>query len=355
MSDSKFVASFNSQFDRLRRSVAGDSNMVRLSFIMVFSFVLMSALKPELFLTGDNFRSMAYQLPEIGIFAIAVMLAMLIGGIDLSVVGIGNISGILSAYVMMKLAPMIGGIGAVVVGILVAMCIGVICGFINGVLIAKVGIPAMLATLGTMEIFSGLGIVLTKGAAVFGLPEEYAYIGTGAITGIPTPIIIFIVVVSIFTIVLQKKKFGLELYLLGTNPKAARFTGIKNSATIIKAHMLGGFLASIAGIILSSRVNSAKADYGSSYTLLCILVSVLGGVNPNGGFGKVTGVVMSILTLQFLSSGFNMLRFDSYQKNFIWGAVLILAMIMNYYGNKRADKRKSKLSMKAQKNQAEAG
>ena len=120
----------------------------------------------------------------------------------------------------------------------------------------------------------------------------------------------------------------------------ARFAGINTDMTIIRTHMAGGLLASIGGIILSSRVTSAKASYGSSYILQCLLVAILGGINPNGGFGKVPGIVMAILTLQFLSSGFNMMRADSYFKTFIWGFVLIAAMIINYYGDKAAEKKK---------------
>lgn len=326
----------------IRRDLLSDGNLVRLAVIMVVSFVLMASLNPEMYLTSKNFMAMAYQFPEIGLFSIAVMIAMLMGGINLSVLGIGNLSAIVAAYTMISLAPSMGDIGAIIIGILVALLVGLVCGALNGTLIAMVGIPAMLATLGTMEIFSGLGIYFTSGSAVFGLPPQYEVIGAKTLLGIPIPLIIFIVVVAICILILQKKKFGLEVYLLGTNAKAARFTGIDTKRDIIKAHMLGGLLSAIAGVIMSSRTISAKADYGSSYTLQCILVAVLGGINPNGGFGKVGGVVMAILTLQFLSSGFNMLRVDTYFKAFIWGAVLVAALIINYYGNKFAERKKTK-------------
>lgn len=329
-------------FHGIRSDLLSDGNLVRLSVIMVVSFVLMAALNPSIYLTSKNFLSMAYQFPEIGLFSIGVMIAMLMGGINLSVLGIGNLSAIIAAYTMIALAPAVGNIFAIVIGIVVALIVGLVCGALNGVLIAKIGIPAMLATLGTMEIFSGIGIFLTDGSAVFGLPAEYEIIGARTILGIPIPLVIFIVVVAVCVVILQKKKFGLEVYLLGTNEKAARFTGIDTKKDIIKAHMLGGLLAAIAGVIMSSRTISAKADYGSSYTLQCILVAVLGGVNPSGGFGRVAGVVMAILTLQFLSSGFNILRADSYFKAFIWGAVLVATLIINYYGNKNADRKKMK-------------
>ena len=352
--ESKATAKFNEKFSAFVKSVTSDGNLVRLFFIMVGVFVLMAALRPEKFLTANNFTSMAYQMPEIGVFAIAVMMAMLLGGIDLSVVGVGNLSGIVATMTIIALQPTLGTWPSIWIGIALALCTGIACGFLNGFLIAKVGIPAMLATLGSMEIFSGIGIAVTKGAAVFGTPDEFTFIGAKAYLGIPGPMIVFILVVIIFTIFLQKKQYGMELYLLGTNPKASRFSGIKNTSVIIKTHVAASVLASIAGIIIASRANSAKADYGSSYTLQCLLVAILGGVNPSGGFGTVIGVVMAICTLQFLSSGFSILRFDSYLKTFIWGAVLIAAMIMNYYGNKMADKRKSRIASEINKDKSAA-
>lgn len=331
----------------IRSDLFSDGNLVRLSVIMVISFVLMAALKPEIYLTKKNFLSMAYQFPEMGLLAIGVMIAMLLGGINLSVLGIGNLSSIVAAYTMIALAPQTGSMVAIAAGIVVALIIGILCGALNGFLIAKVGIPAMLATLGTMEIFSGIGVFLTNGAAVFGLPAEYEIIGSSTLLGVPIPLIIFAVVVVICHILFQKKKFGQEIFLIGTNAKAARFTGINVDFDIIKAHMLGGLLAAVAGIIMSSRATSAKADYGSSYTLQCILVAVLGGVSPSGGFGKVGGVVMAVLTLQFLASGFNMLRADSYFRTFVWGAVLIATLIINYYGNKLEEKNKKAKAAKA--------
>jgi simple sugar transport system permease protein len=327
-----------------RLDLFSDGNLLRLSVITVVSFALMAAMRPGVYLSRNNFMSMAGQFPEIGLLSIAMMIAMLMGGINLSVVGIANLSAIIAAYSMIALAPSIGGVPAIAAGIFVALVIGLICGALNGFLIAKVSIPAILATLGTMEIFSGIGIFLTSGAAVFGLPPEYELIGAGTLWFIPIPAVIFIAVAAVCAVILQKKKFGMEIYLLGTNEKAARFTGIQTKRNIILAHMLGGVLSAVVGVIMSSRTISAKADYASSYTLQCILVAVLGGVNPDGGFGKVAGVTLAILTLQFLSSGFNILRADSYFKTFVWGAVLVATLIINYYGNRYSERKKTKKS-----------
>lgn len=325
------------------KKITKDRNLLRLFIIMLASFALMTAIHGDTFFSLTNLQSMATQFPEIGILAIAVSLAMVLGGINLSVVGIANLSGILCCLTTIQLEPQIGTWPAIAVGVAVAILTGILCGLLNGVLIAYVGIPAMLATLGSQEIFRGLGVGITSGAAVFGMPDEFTFIGGKGVLGLPGPLLVFLVVVIAFTILLQKKQYGAELYLVGTSPKVAHFSGINNNKVVIMTHIYGGVLSAIAGIIIASRTNSAKASYGSSYVLQCLIIAILGGINPAGGYGKVSGVVMAVLTLQFLSSGFNMLRVDSYFKTFIWGAVLIGAMILNYVAQQMAENKKRRM------------
>ena len=130
-------------------------------------------------------------------------------------------------------------------------------------------------------------------------------------------------------VILNRTPFGEKIYMLGTNPLAARFAGLDNDRLIVRTYMLCGLLSSVAGVIMMSRANSAKADFGSSYLLLTILIAVLGGVNPYGGFGKVAGVFLAVLSLQFLSSGFNILRFSNFAKEFVWGALLLIVIVMS--------------------------
>jgi simple sugar transport system permease protein len=139
----------------------------------------------------------------------------------------------------------------------------------------------------------------------------------------------------VFSVLLRKTNYGINLYLIGSNAKAALFAGIKVSKTLMISYMIGGGLAGLTGIIMSSRTNAAKADYGTSYILQSILVAVLGGVKPSGGSGYATGILISVLALQFLSSGFNMMRFSNFAKEFVWGVFLIAIMIVNYYTNER--------------------
>lgn len=323
-----------------------DGNLKRLLVITILVFVTMSLLKPDLFFTFDNFSSMAFQFPEFGLLAIAIMLTMLSGGIDLSVVGIANFSGILAAIVLTRLMPADAGPSVVLLyclfGVAVSLATGLICGLLNGVLVAGVGVPPILATMGTMQLFTGIAIVITQGAAVFGVPELITNMGNGNLWIFPIPFLIFLAFAIIFAVLLNKTAFGFKLYLMGTNATASRFSGINNTVVTVRTYALSGLMSAVAGLVMLARTNSAKADYGSSYTLQALLVAILGGINPSGGFGTIFGLVLAILSLQFLSSGFNMLRFSNFFKEFVWGAALLLVMVINYVSNKRAERSKQR-------------
>lgn len=320
-----------------------DDNLKRLLYITIFIFVVMSILAPQTFLSLRNFSSMAFQFPEFGLLSIAIMLAMLSGGIDLSVVGIANLSGIFAALIMTKLAAAeVSGLAlafGLLLAVLAALLTGVLAGLLNGFLISKVGITPILATLGSMELFTGIAIVITKGYAIYGFPDIFLELGNGSILAFPLPFIVFLLYAFVFSIIMNKTSYGFKLYMMGTNEIAAKFSGLKNKLIILKTYVFSGILAASAGLILISRTNSAKADYGSSYTLQAILVVVLGGVNPNGGFGTVFGVSLAVISLQFLSSGFNILNISNFAKDFVWGALLLAVVAINYYFNKKKEEK----------------
>lgn len=323
----------------MKSVLSKDGNLTRLIAMMVFVFAAMSMLKPDLFPTMDSLISMAFQFPEFGIMAIAMMICMITGGIDLSIVGIANLSSILAAVTMVNLIPEGAGTGQIALVILFAVALAVLtglaCGLLNGIAISAFGIPPILTTLGSMQLFTGIGIIITKGKAVYGFPLEFTILGAGSVLYIPIPLILFSLLVVAFSIMLKRTSYGLKLYMMGTNPTASTYSGINNLKVTVKTYMYSGALAAIAGLLIASRTNSANADYGSSYILQALLVAILGGVNPNGGFGKVAGVVVAVLTLQFLSTGFNMLHISNFFKDFIWGAVLIVVMVTNYISNQK--------------------
>lgn len=304
-----------------------NTNFSRLIIITIIVFFLMSVLNTGKFFTIRNVESMSFQFPELGLLCLGMMLAMLTAGIDLSIVGIANLSAIMAALIMTKIMPEDASVAVatkfVIYAIIVGLLTGVLCGAFNGFLISKVGISAILATLGTQLIFTGIGVVITKGTAISGYPKQFTKLGNGTIGIFPIPLIIFAICAILLSLMLRKTKMGTELYLIGTNPKAAIFSGIKSNWVIFRSYIITGLLGATAGLVMISRTNSAKYDYASSYILQTVLIAVLGGVNPNGGFGTVGGVTIAVLSLQFLGSGFNMLRFSMFAKDFIWGLSLI--------------------------------
>lgn len=310
------------------------SKTIVLFTIMVGIIIIMSIFIPDKFLTVINFQSMASQIPEFGLLALAMMIAMMTGGIDLSVVSITNLTGVIAAVILTKLASPQMGEGLItliiILAILAAIISSLVCGLLNGVLITYVGVPPILATLGTMGLFLGIAIVVTEGHGITGFPDKFLFIGSGTIWIIPVPLIIFIACALIVALVLNKTSLGLSIQMLGSNPVASWFAGINNNSILIKTYMITGLLAGISSVIMISRVNSMRPGYGYAYLLTAVLVIVLGGVNPSGGFGTVTGIIIGVIILQLLQSGFNILAFSPFFKKFIWGVMLLLVMVVNF-------------------------
>jgi simple sugar transport system permease protein len=210
-----------------------------------------------------------------------------------------------------------------------ALAGGAAAGLFNGVLIAYLGLPPILATLGSGLVFTGLAVAFTGGTAVMGLPPSVAWLGNGNLAGVPAPLIVFALLAAGLSFVLSRTGFGLKVQMYGANPLAARYAAVDIERLLLKVYVASGMLAAVAGLVIMSRANSAKADYGQSYTLLAVLIAVLGGVNPYGGYGRVIGVVLAVLTMQFLSSGLNMLQVNNFAREMIWGVLLMLVMIIN--------------------------
>ncbi|NCC65855.1 MAG: ABC transporter permease, partial [Spirochaetia bacterium] len=179
----------------------------------------------------------------------------------------------------------------------------------------------------------GISLALTNGNAVSRFSRTYANtINNRIFDLIPVQLIIFIIMAFLIWFLLSKTVFGTKLYLLGTSEKAARFSGLNNTVLLLKTYMLSSICAALGGMIMLANYNSARADYGTVYTLQCVLIVVLGGVNPIGGKGKISGVLLAIVLLRLLETGLN--RFpsiSSYYISLIWGSVLILVMVLNYF------------------------
>lgn len=313
------------------------SNNLTLFIILVVIGGVISVFLPSQFLTPINFSSMGRQFPEYGLLSLANMLAMITGGIDLSVTSITSLSGVMAASVLSQYQTSAMPMGVVILlGILTALAVSVACGALNGILVAYVRVPAIIATLGTQGLFLGISIIITKGHNIEGFPPPFLFIGNGALAGIPMQFIVFIVTALLVGLVLVRTRYGFSMQMYGSSPRVSRFSGINNESVLMTTYTLTGLLSGLASIIIISGVNSVRPGYGSDYLLLSILIAILGGTDPAGGFGTVLGLTLAIFIMQVLQSGLNILEFSPFFKKFMWGLLLLLVMVFHYYRRRYA-------------------
>lgn len=319
------------------RLYAKDKHLFRIILLIVLWSAFMALTRFQKFYTLINFQTMASQFPEFGLMALGIMVCMLTGGIDLSVVGVANLTSILMALLMKKLELADGGLAFYVIPLsfMLAIGIGAAAGAFNGFLVSKVHIPPILATLGTSELFTGISIVITNGKAVSKLARVYATTINSKLFGmIPVQLIFFAGMAFVIWFFLMRTTYGTKLYMLGTSATAAKFSGLNIDRLLIKTYTLSGICAALGGMIMLANYNSARADYGTVYTLQCVLIVVLGGVNPIGGSGRISGVVLATVLLKMLETGLNRFpKISSYYISLIWGGVLLLVMVLNYFSD----------------------
>jgi simple sugar transport system permease protein len=310
----------------------------QLVMLVVINCVLLAlgaVISGGTFLSVFNLQSMASQVPEIGLLAIGVMLAMCAGngGIDLSGIALANLSGVMSAVILSSFLSSTDSETAFSLAF-IAMTVGVgfLGGMINGLLISKLNITPILCTLGTQMAFMGLAVVVSGGrATTVGSPDLLSRIGNDMFLGMPISFLIFAIIAALIAAVLRFTPYGLWLMLMGTNPKAAVYAGFPRTGIIVGTYALSGTLSGLAGMIIAARNVNVKFDYGSSYLLIAILIVVMAGVKPEGGYGRVICVVMSAIALQLMSSLLNFGGLSNFVRDFAWGLLLLTFLAVGRY------------------------
>ncbi|MDC7233535.1 MAG: ABC transporter permease [Spirochaetales bacterium] len=294
--------------------------------VLIVIFSIMSSS----FLTSRNIINIFRQVSIVGICAVGMTFVILTGGIDLSV---GSVIGV---AVVSASSLMVAGVHPVAASIF-ALLIGVVLGVIIGFFINEVGVPPLITTLAFMTALRGVAYTTTKGLPVYGFPESFAFLGQGYIGGIPVPVIIMILVFIGGYILLNKTKFGRYVYGIGGNEEATRLSGINVKLTKYKIYILESFLASLAGIVLLSRVNSGQPKAGQGYEMDIITAVVLGGVSIAGGSGKITGVITGVLLMGVLTNGMILINVDEYSQWIVKGVVLLAAVSLDQMSHRTRD------------------
>jgi ribose transport system permease protein len=274
------------------------------SFLLVIAVLVVYGiftLKNPRFTSVDNLINIARQMSINMIIAVGMTFVIISGGLDLAVGSMGIMSGCLIGKLLVDYQFPV--IPAVIIGLMS----GALCGFINGYVIARFRVPPFVTTLGMLSVARGIALVVTGGYPMNGFPESFNYLGTGFFLGIPIPVYIMVIIVIIGHIVLTKTEFGLNVYAVGGNERAARLAGLNVGTLKIKVYVISGILAAVGGILLTARVISAQPALMVSTNLEVIAAVFVGGTRMGGGEGTILRTVLGSLLMAFLFNGLNII------------------------------------------------
>lgn len=316
---------------RLRGLIGPDMAGPGLALVAVLVFF---GLTTPRFLSEATFGSVAFQLPELGLLTLAMLLPILTGGLNLAITFTANIAGLALAWVLKTQGGADAGPAAFALGCALALAAGGASGLVMGLVIAYTRAHPILVSLSMMIMLRGIGEFLTRGGDISGFPAFLQPIGHGTVLGAPVPLLIFIACVLLWHVLLNKTKLGFNIYMVGSNIEAVRYSGINTRKVLVLVYTLSGIMCAVAGIIMLARFNSVRTGHGESYLLITVLACFLGGVNPFGGFGRVIPVFVALVVLQLLSSGLNLMGANQHLATALWGILLVAVMILRWVGTR---------------------
>lgn len=287
--------------------------------VLLAVFLFFSFMSPAFFTSG-NLLNVARQVSMIGIASVGMTFVMLTGGIDLSVGSQITFVNIFCAYLMvhLKVHPVL----AVVIVLAITSCVGYVIGW----LVSELRMPPFIATLGFMNILSGIAFIISGGLPIFGFPKGFSIIGQGYVGFIPIPVIIMVFIVGLGSFILNRTYHGRYFYAVGGNEEAAALSGIDVKLTKKMVYTLCGVFSGLAGVIMLSRTNSGQPTTGKGFEFDVIIAVVLGGVSTMGGAGMLSGAIAGVLIMGILGNGMILLNIGEFYQIVIKGTVLLLAV-----------------------------
>ncbi len=307
-----------------------DPTVTMLGALIALAVIFFGILAPSRFLSGETLRAMAFQMPELGILALAMMIPLMSGGLNLAIIATANLSALVMAAILTKMvgpeSPPQLVAGVIALALAAGLLTSLVIGLITGLIVAFLGVHPILVTLGTMIAVKGIAVYATSGGVIGGFPQAVLYLGNGTLLGFPVPMILFILCAILVAVIMTHAPFGVSVRMIGSNEKATRYSGVATEWMLVGVYVVSSVLCWVAAAVMMARFNSARAGYAESYLLITILAAVLGGIDPNGGFGRVLGLFLSLILLQAISTGFNLLGFSPHLTQAIWGATMILAI-----------------------------
>jgi len=302
----------------LKRLLLGEQGLL---VIFVVAFVAVSIFVPS-FLTERNMLGLFQSVVTIGIVSCTMMFCLASRDFDLSVGSIVAFTGMVA--VMASNAS-----GSIVVGLIAALACGTFVGFVNGAIIAKLKINALITTLATMQIVRGLALISSDGRAVGINDPGFYQLALSRFLGIPTPIWIMVILFCLFGFVLNRSVFGRNTLAIGGNPEASRLAGVNVDGMRIWIFTIQGLVCAVAGILLASRITSGQPNAATGLELSAISACVLGGVSLAGGRAAMVGVIVGVLILGIAENAMNLLNIQAFYQYLVRGLILLLAVLLD--------------------------
>lgn len=298
---------------------------------LLAALLLLFAVLVPGFLSAGTLNSFMYQLPLLGLLSLAMVVPLLTGGLNLAIIATTNQCALLMVWIMRTLiAPDASGIavlGVIALALVAGLLLCVVIGLLTGALVAYTGVHPILVTLGTKSLIDGVSIYLTRGMALSGVPTQLSETLNATVAGIPMIFLLLVAAAIVVGIVLKQTPFGISCAMIGSNIEATRYSAIDTRRVLVGVYTMSSVTCFLAALVMLGTFNSASADYAQSYLLVTILAAVLGGVDPFGGFGTVSGLMIALAILQVLSSGLNQYGLSNYLTVAIWGGTLIAVVV----------------------------
>jgi ribose transport system permease protein len=295
-------------------------------FVLVLLLIALTLASP-VFLTGTNALNVLRVASLLVILGIGETIVILTAGIDLSIGSVLTLSSVIAAAGLKADVPLPLALAS-------GLAVGAGLGFLNGLMVAVVKLPAFIATYGMMWVASGFAVVLLKGHVIYGFKDDFRFLGIGNPVGVPMPILIMAILWVPVYFLLRRTTFGRAVYAVGANQEAARLSGVKRDQTILLAYTLSGFLAAAAGLVYVARLNASEAGIGANMLLPTIAAVVIGGTSLFGGEGGIVGTLIGALIMTIVQNGMNLLGIESVWQGVVLGALIAVAVLMDQWARK---------------------
>lgn len=314
------------------------SNMTAIGVVLILMIAVASIASPY-FLDIYNVQSLLRDLAFVGMIGIAQSLLLLVGELDLSVGKIASLCGILSGMMMVdyRINPWLS--------FALALALGLLFGGINGLIITKLRLNSMVATIGMQGLYGGINLVLTKGKAITGVPEDIYILGKGNCGPIPIPFIFCIVVLALVLFMVKKTKTGRYIYAIGNSREAAKILGIKVDKIRIMIYAVVGLISSLAGVLYVARLGSAQSAIGENWPMNSIAASVIGGVSLTGGLGNPAGALIGAAIISIIQNMIVLFGVNVYWQSAVSGIVVVIAISFSSISEIMRERKQRKIKL----------